>query len=98
MEVTETEKPSITEFSEVKVEESATPKDGEEPFDYDYIMEHHLGQMGKYQLAVFLLLCLPSLLPGPVVMSYTFTGAVPEYRYTAIAVHYIFFHSLHMNR
>jgi len=57
-------------------------KDGKtrEPFNYDDIMELHLGQTGKFQFTAFILLCLPALLPGPVLMSYTFTGAVPEYR------------------
>ena len=57
-------------------------KDGKtgEPFNYDDIMDLHLGQMGKFQFTAFILLCLPALLPGPVLMSYTFTGAVPEYR------------------
>lgn len=51
-----------------------------EPFNYDDILEH-LGQMGKYQLSTFLWICLPALFPGIVVMSYTFTGGIPNYRY-----------------
>ncbi len=50
-----------------------------EAFNYDDILEH-VGQLGKYQLRTFLLLCLPAFFPGIVVMSYTFTGAVPDYR------------------
>jgi OCT family organic cation transporter-like MFS transporter 4/5 len=50
-----------------------------EAFNYDDILEH-VGQLGKYQLRTFLLLCLPAFFPGIVVMSYTFTGAVPNYR------------------
>lgn len=50
-----------------------------EAFNYDDILEH-VGQLGKYQLHTFLLLCLPAFFPGIVVMSYTFTGAVPNYR------------------
>lgn len=53
---------------------------GGDPFNYDDIMDLYLGQMGKFQFTAFILLCLPALLPGPVLMSYTFTGAVPEYR------------------
>ena len=53
-----------------------------EPFNYDYILETHIGQLGKFQLRSFLWLCLPALLPGFVTMSYSFTGGVPEYRYT----------------
>ena len=62
-------------FSESKKEEKVR-----EPFNYDEIMDLYLGQIGKFQFTAFLLLCLPALLPGPVLMSYTFTGAVPEYR------------------
>ena len=50
-----------------------------EPFNYDDILEH-IGQMGKYELYTFLWLCLPVLFPGIIVMSYTFTGAIPNYR------------------
>lgn len=50
-----------------------------EAFNYDDILEH-LGQMGKFQLRTFLLLCLPAFFPGIVIMSYTFTGGVPKYR------------------
>lgn len=51
----------------------------ETPFDYDEIL-NHLGQLGKYQLYTFLWLCVPAFFPGIVVMSYTFTGGVPNYR------------------
>ena len=51
----------------------------EEAFNYDDILEH-VGQIGKYQLHTFLWLCLPAFFPGIIVMSYTFTGAVPNYR------------------
>jgi hypothetical protein len=50
-----------------------------EAFNYDDILEH-VGQLGRYQLRTFLWLCLPAFFPGIVVMSYTFTGAVPNYR------------------
>lgn len=52
----------------------------EEPYNYDDILEH-IGQMGKFQLRICLLLCIPAIFPGMVVMSYTFTGAIPQYRY-----------------
>lgn len=51
-----------------------------EPFNYDDIMELHIGQLGKFQLRTFFLLCVPALFPGLIAMSYTFTGAVPNYR------------------
>lgn len=50
-----------------------------ESFNYDDILEH-VGQLGQYQLRTFLWLCVPAFFPGMVVMSYTFTGAVPDYR------------------
>ena len=51
----------------------------EEPYNYDDILEH-IGQIGKFQLRICLLLCIPAFTPGMVVMSYTFTGAIPHYR------------------
>lgn len=51
-----------------------------ESFNYDDILEH-VGQLGQYQLRTFLWLCVPAFFPGMVVMSYTFTGAVPDYRW-----------------
>lgn len=51
----------------------------EEPFDYDRILDH-LGHLGKAQLRAFLWLCIPAMIPGFAVMSYIFTGAIPDYR------------------
>ena len=53
----------------------------EEPFDYDGIMENHIGQLGKYQLRIYLLLFLPVLSSLVITMSYSFIGGVPNYRY-----------------
>lgn len=50
-----------------------------EVFNYDDILEH-LGQMGKFQFRTFLWLCVPAFFPGIVVMSYNFTGGIPNYR------------------
>lgn len=50
-------------------------------FNYDEILENHLGQLGKFQLRSFLLLCLPAIFHGSTIMSYIFTGGVPLYRY-----------------
>ena len=66
------------------VEQSNKTKNQGEPFNYDDILEQHLGQLGKFQLRSFLLLCIPALFPGLIAMSYTFTGAVPNYRYNYI--------------
>ena len=52
----------------------------EEPYNYDDILEH-IGQLGKYQLLIFMLLLIPAFFPGIVVMSYSFVGGVPDYRY-----------------
>lgn len=54
-----------------------------ETFNYDDILEY-LGQMGKYQLHTFLWLCLPAIFPGMIIMSYTFTGGIPDYRYVTL--------------
>lgn len=70
---------SVTSASDCSNQETKTEY-VETPFDYDDIL-NHLGQMGKYQLHTVLWLCLASLFPGIVVMSYTFTGGVPYYRY-----------------
>ena len=66
--------------SEQKQEEKSSFSK-EKTFDYDNILECHLGQLGNYQLRSFLLLLLPAIFPGLITMSYTFTGAVPNYRY-----------------
>ena len=50
-----------------------------EAFNYDDILKH-LGQLGKFQLRIVLLLCTPALFPAFVTMSLTFTGGVPDYR------------------
>jgi len=50
-----------------------------EAFNYDDIL-NHIGQMGKFQLRSYLLLCFPCLFFGPVIMSYLFIGAIPRYR------------------
>ena len=69
-----------TEVSEEeKVQPESEPRKGE-PFNYDDIMELHIGQLGKFQLRTFLWLCLPALFPGLIVMTYTFTGGAPDYR------------------
>lgn len=52
----------------------------EEAFNYDIILDY-IGQMGKYQFHTFLWLCLPAIFPGCIIMSYTFTGGMPDYRY-----------------
>ena len=67
------------ETPQKKKEKTPTERKGE-PFNYDDIMELHIGQLGKFQLRSFLWLCLPALFPGLIVMSYSFTGGVPDYR------------------
>ena len=53
-----------------------------EAFDYDVILEH-IGGLGKFQLVTCLWLLVPALFSAVVVMSYSFTGAIPQYRYTS---------------
>lgn len=70
---------SVNSTDSISQKESTIDLRQGEAFNYDDILEH-VGQLGKYQLRTFLLLCLPAFFPGIVVMSYTFTGAVPNYR------------------
>ena len=42
--------------------------------DYDEVLKH-VGQMGKFQTRVFLLLCLVSALSGLAVFAFGFTGS-----------------------
>ena len=64
---------------------TARDKDKEEAFDYDVILEY-TGQMGKFQLRNCILLFFPVIFPGMAVMSYTFTAAIPQYRYQFKAI------------
>lgn len=68
-------------FPEQRTENNAGPGEDSSanPFDYDGILKH-LGQLGRSQLSAFLWLCIPAMFPGIAVMSYTFTGGMPEYR------------------
>ena len=71
----------IVEESSLEVEQLMIEENKKgEPFNYDDIMELHIGQLGRFQLRTLLLLCIPALFPGLIAMSYTFTGAVPNYR------------------
>merc|ERR550534_3453730 len=51
----------------------------QESFNYDAILEE-IGEFGRYQLRTFIPLCFPALFFGVVIMSYTFTAAIPRYR------------------
>ena len=51
----------------------------EEAFNYDDILEY-TGQMGKFQRRICLLLLIAAFFPGIAVMSFTFTGAIPDYQ------------------
>jgi len=63
--------------SRVQIEAPATKK---LTFNsYNHILDH-IGQLGTYQKRNFLLLCLPVIFTAPLIMSYTFTAAVPQYR------------------
>jgi len=57
----------------------------QESFNYDAILEE-IGEFGRYQLRTFIPLCFPALFFGVVIMSYTFTAAIPRYRYAFFLV------------
>ena len=64
-------------ITETKTEK--TNKETDADLNYDEILEH-LGQLGKYQLRTYVLLCFPILFPSIIIMSYSFIGGVPNYR------------------
>ena len=68
---------SIQDWTMVKVsgrEEDPGPSVGPNGrIDYDEVLKH-VGQMGKFQTWVFLLLCLVSALSGLAVFAFGFTG------------------------
>ena len=49
-------------------------------FNYDYIMEKYLGGLGKYQFPFLFWLCFPIASSSIIIMCYSFTGGVPDYR------------------
>ena len=51
----------------------------DETFNYDIILDH-IGQMGKFQKTTCLVLLFTSIFPGFVVMSNSFTNAIPQFR------------------
>ena len=72
----------IDEIPLLDIEQQATARKENkgQPFNYDHILELHIGQFGKFQKRTLFWLCLAALLHGPVLMITTFTGAVPAYR------------------
>ncbi len=68
-------------FSNLTNESSEKEKEVPSPdLNYDEILDH-LGQLGRYQLRSYILLGFPLLFSSIIVMSYSFTGGVPHYRY-----------------
>ena len=53
----------------------------QEAFNYDIILDH-IGQMGKYQLRTCLWLSIPFIFSTMGVVSYSFIGAIPQFRYS----------------
>lgn len=51
----------------------------QQQYDFDEILQH-LGQFGRSQLQSFLWLCFPAMFTAIAIMSYIFTGKVPQYR------------------
>lgn len=47
--------------------------------NFDDILEE-LGEMGTYQIFVYILVCIPVLFSGANSLSYVFTVGIPEYR------------------
>ena len=56
----------------------------QEAFDYDVILDH-IGQLGKFQLMTCLWLLVPAMFSALVIMSYSFTGAKPQFRYGMVS-------------
>ena len=56
-------------------------KPEQEAFNYDIILDH-IGQMGKYQLRTCLWLSVPAIFSVFGVMSFSFIGAIPQFRYS----------------
>jgi len=56
-----------------------SPSEGSARIDYDKVLKH-IGQFGRYQLKIHLLLWLTSALSGLAVVVYAFTGYTPAYR------------------
>lgn len=48
--------------------------------DFDDMLEE-LGELGKFQIYTYILVCLPVLFGAANSLSYVFTAGVPNYRY-----------------
>ena len=76
-------------ITSVEVPTSENPENvKDEAFNYDVILDH-IGHLGTFQLTTCLWLFVTSLLSGTVVLSYSFTGGIPRFRYTS----FLFYHS-----
>jgi len=51
----------------------------ESAFSYDEVLEH-IGELGAYQLRTFFALLMPCFFFGLMIMCYTFTAGIPQYR------------------
>lgn len=47
--------------------------------DFDIMLEE-LGELGKFQKTVYILVCFPVLFAAANSLSYVFTAGVPDYR------------------
>jgi OCT family organic cation transporter-like MFS transporter 4/5 len=47
--------------------------------DFDDMLEE-LGELGKYQIITYFLVCLPVLFGAANSLSYVFTAGIPDYR------------------
>lgn len=51
--------------------------------DFDDILVE-LGELGRYQIFTYILICLPVLFAGASSLSYVFTAGVPNYRWVEL--------------
>lgn len=51
--------------------------------DFDDILVE-IGEMGRFQITTYALICLPVLFAAANSLSYVFTAGVPNYRYVCI--------------
>jgi OCT family organic cation transporter-like MFS transporter 4/5 len=47
--------------------------------DFDEVLEE-IGELGRYQITTYLLICLPVLFSAANSLTYVFTAGVPNYR------------------
>lgn len=56
------------------------PMENKQSVDFDDMLEE-LGELGRFQIFTYILVCLPVFFSGANSLSYVFTADVPIYRY-----------------